>query len=101
MVPFLAVLCAPPRSECSHSAGAGFIRNCLHQCTVAAIHGPLRSPLPRSISRGRPILHEQKIIGFAPIYDCHAQTVAADGDRTFDLSLEAREGPIGPARMYL
>jgi hypothetical protein len=39
-------------------------------------------------------LHEQKIIGFAPIYDCHAQTVAADGDRTFDLSLDAHEGAL-------
>ena len=37
----------PPRSGCSHSAGAGFIRNCLHPCAVAAIYDPLRSPLPR------------------------------------------------------
>jgi len=56
MALFLAVLCAPPRSGGSHSAGAGFVRNCLHPCTVAAIHDPLRSPLPRSVSRGRSIL---------------------------------------------
>src|SRR5262249_56014575 len=43
MVPFLALLCAPPRFGCSHSAGAGFNRKCLHPCTVAAIHDP---PLP-------------------------------------------------------
>ena len=41
MVPFLAVLCAPPRSGCSHPAGAGFIRNCL-------IHALLRQSMTRS-----------------------------------------------------
>jgi hypothetical protein len=72
---FHSLLCsAPLRSRCSHSAGAGFIRNCLHPCTVAAIHDSLCSPLPRSASRGRSILHEQTIIGFARIYDGHGQT---------------------------
>jgi hypothetical protein len=96
MVAFLTVLCAPPRSGCSHSAGVGFIRNCLHPCTVAAIQDPLRSPLPRSVSRGRSILHEQTIIGFAPIYNGHAQTCrsgrVADLDR--NLASYVRPAPL-------
>jgi hypothetical protein len=63
---------------------------------LAAIQDPLRSPLPRSVSRGRSILHEQTIIGFAPIYNGHAQTCrsgrVADLDR--NLASYVRPAPL-------
>jgi hypothetical protein len=54
---------------------------------------PLRSPLPRSVSGGRSILHEQTIIGFAQIYGGQRKSVAADrlADRVGDQLLIMQE----------
>jgi hypothetical protein len=54
---------------------------------------PLRPPLPRSVSGGRSILHEQTIIGFAQIYGGQRKSVAADrlADRVGDQLLIMQE----------
>ena len=61
-----SLLCSAPLRRYSHSAGAGFIRNCFHPCTVAAIH--------ESLFRRYHGPYLVVAIGFAPIYDGHAQT---------------------------
>jgi hypothetical protein len=81
MVPFLAVLCAPPLCSAPLRALDVVTQQRPGLSEIAFIHALLRQSMTRSARRYHgPYLvvaqycNEQTIIGFAPIYDGHAQT---------------------------